>query len=105
MPCPPRSAAPSSFLHLPVPIERDDAAFFAPLAELALHPETELFLGLVHHEDGTEGALRRIAAARPALAGLAAFGIATECGFGRGPAERTAPLLGLHGDVIAAANA
>ncbi|WP_104086947.1 hypothetical protein [Arthrobacter sp. GMC3] len=98
---------PIEFLHLPVPIERDDAAYFAPLANLALHPETELFLGLVHHEDGTEGAGRRIAAARPAMAeaGFAEFGIATECGFGRGPAERTAPLLRLHADIIEAANA
>jgi methionine synthase II (cobalamin-independent) len=98
---------PIEFLHLPVPIERDDAAYFAPLGGLSLHPETLLFLGLVHHEDGTEGAARRIAAARPALAGagLAEFGIATECGFGRGPADRTAPLLRLHADVIEAANA
>ncbi|ALE04305.1 hypothetical protein AL755_00940 (plasmid) [Arthrobacter sp. ERGS1:01] len=100
-------ARPIEFLHLPVPIERDDAQYFAPLRGLALHPETSLFLGLVHHEDGTEGALRRLAAARPALAdaGLTELGIATECGFGRGPAERTAPLLRLHADVIAAANA
>jgi methionine synthase II (cobalamin-independent) len=97
---------PVGFLQLPVPIERDDAAYFAPLANLALHPETRLFLGLVHHEDGTEGALRRIAAARPALAsaGLVEFGVATECGFGRGPADRTAPLLQLHAQVIEAAN-
>ncbi|WP_186759578.1 hypothetical protein [Arthrobacter alpinus] len=98
---------PIEFLHLPVPIEHDDAAYFAPLANLALHPETELFLGLVHHEDGTEGAARRIAGARPALAaaGLTEFGIATECGFGRGPADRTAPLLRLHADIIQAAKA
>lgn len=94
------------FLHLPVPIERNDAGYFAPLSALRLHPETELFLGLVHHEDGVNGALERIAAARPVLAanGFKSFGIATECGFGRGPAERTAPLLQLHADVIAAAN-
>jgi len=100
-------ARPIEFLHLPVPIERDDAAYFAPLSALTLHPETQLFLGLVHHEDGTEGASRRIAAAQPVLAGagFTAFGIATECGFGRGPAERTAPLLRLHADVIEAANA
>lgn len=102
-----KAARPVGFLHLPLPIERDDAAYFAPLGELALHPETSLFLGLVHHEDGTAGAARRIAAARPALAaaGLEEFGIATECGFGRGPADRTAPLLRLHAEIIAAANA
>ncbi len=100
-------ARPIAFLHLPVPIERDDAGYFAPLAGLALHAETELFLGLVHHEDGIGGAARRIAAARPAVAeaGFGQFGIATECGFGRGPAERTAPLLRLHAEIIDAANA
>lgn len=98
---------PIEFIHLPVPIERDDAEYFTPLGALALHPETNLYLGLVHHEDGVAGATRRIAAARRALvqAGIAEFGIATECGFGRGPAERTAPLLRLHAEVIAAANA
>lgn len=95
---------PIGFVHLPVPIERDDAAYFAPLAGLKLHPETELFLGLVHHEDGLEGAARRIATAGPALerAGVSGYGIATECGFGRGPAERTAPLLQLHAEILAA---
>lgn len=98
---------PIGFLHLPVPIERADTGYFAPLGELVLHTGTSLFLGLVHHEDGTEGAARRITAARPALAeaGFAEFGIATECGFGRGPAERTAPLLRLHAEIIEAANA
>ena len=97
---------PVNWVHLPVPIERDDTAYVAPLAELALHRETTLFLGLVHHEDGVEGASRRIAAVRPVLAsaGITEFGIGTECGFGRGPADRTAPLLRLHAEVIAAAN-
>ncbi|PPL15723.1 hypothetical protein GY24_13895, partial [Microterricola pindariensis] len=97
---------PINWLHLPVPIERDDAAYFAPLTGLALHPETKLFLGLVHHEDGVEGAQRRIATAQPALAaaGFSEFGIGTECGFGRGPADRTAPLLQLHREIIAASH-
>lgn len=30
------------------------------------------------------------------------FGIATECGFGCGPQERTGPLLELHREVAAA---
>lgn len=91
------------FMHLPVPIERHDAQYFAPLRALRLHPESELFLGLVHHEDGVQGAARRISAATPALvaAGISGIGIATECGFGRGPAERTAPLLELHAQILA----
>ena len=100
-----RVARPIGFLQLPVPIERDDEAYFAPMAALALHPETALYLGLVHHEDGTEGGLRRIAAARPALAaaGVEEFGVATECGLGRGPEDRMAPLLRLHAEIIKAA--
>jgi hypothetical protein len=89
------SAAPRriDFVHLPVPVERDDAEYFVPLQDVRVPEGTDVYLGLVHHEDGVEGAERRIAAARTALP---RFGIATECGFGRGPAERTGPLLDLH---------
>ena len=87
------------FVHLPVPIERDDGAYFAPLGEVDYPADTEIYLGLVHHEDGVEGALRRAATARKYVTD---FGIATECGFGRGPSERTAPLLDLHEAVAAA---
>lgn len=90
----PRTVA---WFHLPVPIERDDAAYFAPLANLDLPEGTEVELGLLHHEDGVEGAERRIAAAATVLD---SFGVGTECGFGRGPAERTAPLLDLHAAVV-----
>jgi methionine synthase II (cobalamin-independent) len=94
---------PVDWVHLPVPIERDDAAYFAPLAEAEWPEGATVFLGLVHHEDGVDGALRRAAAARDAVPRFAAegFGIATECGFGRGPAERTVPLLHLHAEVAA----
>ncbi|RKR74661.1 hypothetical protein [Frondihabitans australicus] len=86
------------FVHLPVPIERDDVEYFAPLAGVlpSIPASTDVYLGLVHHEDGAEGARRRIAAAS---AVLPHFGVATECGFGRGPAERTVPLLDLHAAV------
>lgn len=86
------------FIHLPVPIDRDDAEFFAPLARIlpVVPASTDLYLGLVHHQDGLEGAQRRIAAASTVLGH---FGVATECGFGRGPAERTGPLLDLHAEV------
>jgi methionine synthase II (cobalamin-independent) len=86
-----------SWFHLPVPIERDDVAYFAPLAGLNLPVDTGVELGLIHHEDGFEGAERRIAAASTVLD---RFGVGTECGFGRGPAERTAPLLDLHAAIV-----
>ncbi|QIK64279.1 hypothetical protein G7068_14505 [Leucobacter viscericola] len=89
-----------NWLHLPVPIERDDDAFFAPLAELVLPEETELYLGLVHREDGAEGARRRIATAQRHVS--RDFGVATECGFGRAPEGTTVPLFEAHREVAAA---
>lgn len=83
-----------AWFHLPVPIERDDVDYVAPLAELTIDPATELYLGVVHHEDGVEGAQRRLAAATQVLG--RGFGVGTECGFGRGPSERTGPLLDVH---------
>lgn len=87
---------PLTWLHLPVPIERDDDAYFAPLDGLAVGEGTELYLGLVHREDGAEGALRRIAAAAPHVS---QFGVATECGIGRAPAGSTEAILRTHAEV------
>src|SRR5207248_1646331 len=36
---------PIQYFHLPVPKSRTDDVYFAPLAELRLHPETQLYLG------------------------------------------------------------
>ena len=71
---------PIAYIHMPVPIERSDEAYFAPLAGLKLKPGTELFLGCVHAADGVEGTRKRIAAAHKFAPD---FGIATECGMGR----------------------
>lgn len=90
---------PITWLHLPVPIERDDDAFYAPLDALRLPEGTELYLGLVHREDGPDGAQRRIATAGEHVA---RFGVATECGCGRAPVEDTVPLLQTHREVAAA---
>ncbi len=81
------------WVHMPVPIERDDEAYYRPLADLRLQPETQLYLGLLHKEDGLGGARRRIARAS---AYVQDFGVATECGMGREPRERIAELLDLH---------
>jgi len=84
------------WIHMPVPIERDDDAYFAPLQHLHLPPETRLFLGLVHWQDGVEGTQRRIdAAARHAIG----FGVATECGMGRRPREVVPTLLQIQREV------
>jgi hypothetical protein len=93
-----RSPRPITWVHLPVPIERDDDEYFAPLASVHWPADTEVYLGLIHHEDGVEGALRRAEAASKVVGD---YGIATECGFGRGPSERTVSLLDLHEAVAA----
>jgi len=87
---------PITWLHLPVPIERDDEAYFAPLADLQTPEGTELYLGLIHREDGVDGALRRIAAAN---AYVPSFGVATECGIGRAPEGTTDETLRTHAAV------
>jgi hypothetical protein len=87
---------PVQWLHLPVPRERDDVAYFAPLAAVRLPADTELHLGLVHATDGLDGTRRRIDAAARVLD---RFGVATECGLGRRPAETIPALLDQHAAV------
>lgn len=86
------------WVHMPVPADRDDAAYFAPLAGLALKPETRLYLGLIHDGDGADGTRRRMQAADRFVRD---YGIATECGFGRRPAASIAALLDLHAELAA----
>jgi hypothetical protein len=86
-------ARPLQLVHMPVPRNRLDDAYFAPLQRLALRPETELCLGLVHYTDGVEGTKQRLAAARKYAAN---FSIATECGFGRRDPATIPELLRIH---------
>ncbi len=82
-----------TWVHMPVPIERDDDAYFVPLRELALDDRTELYLGLVHLGDGVAGGTRRINAAKTVRS---EFGIGTECGFRYVSAADVPALLQLH---------
>lgn len=84
------------WIHMPVLRSWTDPEVFRPLLAMELHPETELYLGLVHHEDGTEGARSRIEAARQVLP---EFGIATECGMGRRSEEMVRELLEIHAGI------
>lgn len=88
---------PLTWLHFPVPRERTDAAYFAPLADLRLAPSTELYLGLIHDSNGAKGTRERIVSARGAID--REFGIATECGFGRRDPATVPGLLRLHADL------
>jgi hypothetical protein len=73
-----------AYIHMPVPIERNDDAFHAPFRDLKL---------------GVAGTRARLAAAR----GYAPkFGIATECGMARARSEDTVrALLKIHADICA----
>lgn len=87
-----------TWLHIPVPVDRNDAEFFAPLNKLQLRNRTRLYLGIVHDADGLEGARKRFAAARSIVSD---FGIATECGMGRRQPETIVGLLRLHREIAA----
>jgi hypothetical protein len=89
---------PVAWVHMPVPRDRKDDAYFEPLRKLRLPPTTELYLGLVHLTDGVAGARLRVEIAkryRPE------FGVACECGLGRRNPETVLPLLDLHREVAA----
>ena len=83
---------PIQFFHLPVPKARTDDAYYVPLEKLKLGAETELYLGLVHHEDAKGDAARLAAARRHARVD----GVGTECGMARGDPARLPGLLAAH---------
>ena len=83
-------------IHMPVPRDRSDDAYFAPLSDLRLKRETELSLGLVHFTDGVAGTRRRLVAAERHVK---AFSIATECGFGRRDPKTIPELLRIHAEI------
>jgi methionine synthase II (cobalamin-independent) len=91
---------PIQLLHMPVPRDRNDDAYFAPLARLALAPQTEICLGLVHYTDGVDGTMTRL---RTAEKHIARFAIATECGFGRRDPATIPALLRIHREVASRA--
>ena len=82
------------YVHMPVPKERADDAFFAPLRHLEAG-DTKLYLGLVHG-DSLEANLVRVDAAKRHAG---AFGVGAECGFGRSPPEKMPALIARHREV------
>ncbi|MGH2477026.1 MAG: hypothetical protein ACRDIL_17345, partial [Candidatus Limnocylindrales bacterium] len=87
---------PIAWLHMPVPRDRTDLEYFAPLRHLRPLGGTELYLGLVHRTDGLDGARARMKAAQSVVE---EFGVGTECGLGRRPPETIPDLLQLHAEV------
>ncbi len=84
---------PLSWVHMPVPQERADEAFFSPLRDLRLQAGTELYLGVLHPDEPEADVRRRIDAAHHAVGD---FGVATPCGWGRYPPRQVPALLDAH---------
>jgi SAM-dependent methyltransferase len=84
---------PLNWIHVPVARERDDAAFVRPLRDLRLHPETELYLGLLHPGEAESDTRRRVEVAHDT--GVE-FGVATPCGWGRLPPRLVPELVRAH---------
>jgi hypothetical protein len=80
------------YFHIPVPRDRTDDAYFAPLRDLAIDAATDLYIGLIHHDDPSGDAARLAAARRH----VRVDGVATECGMGRGDPARLHALLDAH---------
>jgi hypothetical protein len=73
------------YVHMPVPRNRTDDAYFAPLQGLKIG-DTTLYIGLVHYTDGVPGTLRRLETFKRHYAGPS--GVTTECGIGRRPPDQ-----------------
>ncbi|HEX2888938.1 hypothetical protein [Vineibacter terrae] len=80
------------FLHLPVPRDRADDAYLAPLCGMTLPEHATLYLGLIHHDDEA-GDRARIAAASKVVP---RFGFSSECGWGRTDPARVPGLIAAH---------
>jgi hypothetical protein len=87
-----RVKRPIQFIHMPVVKSRTDDAYYAPLKNLKLKPETELYLGLIHHNDPAGDAARLATARRYHRVD----GLGTECGMARGDPARLPALLAAH---------
>jgi hypothetical protein len=103
------AARPVSFVSFTVPQDQRDESYFAPLAELAVSPDTELNFALVpyHPAEQAPGAseeqARLIDAALSASPdGARAWGVCTECGMGRAGRDEIPVLLDLHSELITA---
>jgi hypothetical protein len=87
---------PIDWVHMPVPRDRTDEAYYLPLRDLRLQTGTRLYLGLIHLTDGKAGTVERLKVAQRFAK---VFGVATECGFGRRDPKTIMELLYLHAEI------
>ena len=86
---------PIQWIQLPVPKDRTDESYFAPLNQLELQSGTQLFIGLIHPYD-LKGTLERIQRAQKVVRD---FGVSTECGLGRCTEDELSSVLDIMGQV------
>ena len=89
------------FIHMPVPQDRTDEAYFRPLDGLRLPGGAEVILGLIHYDDAAGDRAR----SDTARGFLPSFGVATECGWGRTDPARVPGLLESHRRAVQYLNA
>ena len=70
---------PLNWIHMPVPAQAEDGVLRAAAGPAPAIPSTELYLGVLHLQDGKVGARARISCASRYVQG---FGVATDCGWG-----------------------
>lgn len=71
-----------AYVHMSVPIDRSDDAYFEPLKDLSIG-DVPVYAGLTHYKDGYEGSLKRLEVFKKHYHGPT--GVTTECGLGRRP--------------------
>ena len=71
-----------AFVHIPVPATPPDSSYFEPLANLALWPQMQVYLGLLHPGDDADTAAARLATAQAVLRN---FGLGVACGWDPAP--------------------
>lgn len=89
---------PVQWIHMPVPKDRDDAGYVAPLRNLDIG-NTKLYLGLLHPHD-EDGTKQHVAQAQSVRSD---FGVATECGMGRFSVDEMHDLLRISNSITAPA--
>jgi hypothetical protein len=98
-----------SFVSFTVPQYQRDASYFAPLADLAAVPGTELNFALVPYHPADQAPGTTAEQVRLIDTGLAAspggsraWGVSTECGMGRVDRDDIPVLLDLHREILTA---
>jgi len=85
------------WLHVPVPRQHGEPEYFEPLTRLHRDAQTQLYLGLLHVDDGIEVTRKKLQVAQSCIG---TFGIAAACGlnpFVSGiPAERIGEVIDYH---------